>query len=271
MSLKAKIRNIAKLKSVSAQVVLQNFMIESFLERLSKSSYRDRFILKGGVLIASLVGIENRTTMDMDTSLKNYPLHADSIINAIHEICRIIIDDGVSFSFTGIDAIHEDDVYGGYRVSIIAKFETIVTPLQLDITAGDALTPMEILYEFKMTFKEGSFSVWAYNVETVLAEKVETILRRGELNTRPRDFYDVYILTETQSFKYALIVNALKTTSAHRKTTHILINLSKRLDQIGGSEVLGYRWLRYTQDYPYADGITFDDVLDALRKLLKNL
>ena len=270
MSLKAKIRNLANKKDMSAQVVLQNYMFERFLERLSKSTYKDKFILKGGILIAALVGIDNRATMDMDATIKNYPINVESLTNAINEICSIIIDDDVSFSLSGIEAIRDDDAYGGYRVSIVLKYDTITTPIKIDITTGDVITPKEILYVFKMLFEEGGFSVWAYNTETVLAEKVETILRRGELNTRPRDFYDVYILTKTQSLDYSVFVKALKSTATHRETTHIFDNMGSRLEEISHSEALKSRWLKYTKDYRYADGITYEDVLDVIRELIKS-
>lgn len=271
MSLKAKIRNLARKKDMSAQVVLQNYMFERFLERLSKSAYKDKFILKGGMLIAALVGIDNRATMDMDATIKNYPVNVESLTYAINEICSIVIYDDVSFSFSGIEAIRDDDAYGGYRVSIISEYDTITTPMQIDITTEDAITPKEILYLYKKIFEEGNFGVWAYNIETVLAEKVETILRRGELNTRPRDFYDVYILTKTQSFDYSVFVEALRSTAIHRETTHIFNNISKRLEEISDSEDLRSRWLKYTKDYRYADGIAYEDVLDAIRELIKSL
>lgn len=271
MSLKAKIRNLARKKDMSAQVVLQNYMFERFLERLSKSKYKDNFILKGGMLIAALVGIENRATMDMDATIKNYPINVESLTKTINEICNIAIDDDVSFTFSAIEAIRDDDAYGGYRVSIISEYDMITTPMQIDITTGDAITPKQVLYVFKMIFEEGSFCIWAYNIETVLAEKVETILRRGELNTRPRDFYDVYILTKTQSFEHSVFAEALRSTAAHRETTHIFKNISNRLEEISGSEALRSRWLKYTKDYRYADGITYEDILDAIRELLKIL
>lgn len=270
MSLKAKIRWLANKNDMSAQVVLQNYMFERFLERLSKSRYKDKFILKGGILIAALVGIDNRATMDMDATIKNYPINVESLTNAINEICSIIIDDDVSFSLSGIEAIRDDDAYGGYRVSIVLKYDTITTPIKIDITTGDVITPKEILYVFKMLFEEGGFSVWAYNTETILAEKVETILRRGELNTRPRDFYDVYILTKTQSLDYSVFVKALKSTATHRETTHIFDNMGSRLEEISHSEALKSRWLKYTKDYRYADGITYEDVLDVIRELIKS-
>ena len=223
------------------------------------------------MLIAALVGIDNRATMDMDATIKNYPINVESLTNAINEICTIIVNDDVSFSFSGIEAIRDGDAYGGYRVSIISEYDTITTPMQIDITTGDVITPKEILYVFNMIFEEGSFGVWAYNIETVLAEKVETILRRGELNTRPRYFYDVYILTKTQSFDHSVFVEALRSTAIHRETTHILNNISKRLEEISDSEDLRSRWLKYTRDYRYADGITYEDVLNAIRELINSL
>lgn len=271
MSLKAKIRNLARKKDMSAQVVLQNYMFERFLERLSQSKYQDKFILKGGMLIAALVGIDNRSTMDMDATIKNYPINVEALTKAINDICSVVIDDDVSFSFSGIDAIRDDDAYGGYRVSITAEYDTITTPLQIDITTGDAITPKEVLYLFKMIFEEGSFGIWAYNIETVLAEKMETILRRGELNTRPRDFYDVYILAKTQRFEHSIFVDALKSTAIHRETTHIFTNISSRLDKISGSDTLRSRWSKYTKDYRYADGITYEDVMEAIRGLVQTL
>ena len=271
MSLKAKIRNLAREKDMSAQVVLQNYMFERFLERLSKSAYRDKFILKGGILIAALVGIDNRATMDMDTTIKNYPINIESLTKAIKEICSITIEDDVSFSFFNIEAIRDDDAYGGYRVSIISEYDTITTPMQIDITTGDVITPKEVLYLFKMIFEEGIIGIWAYNIETVLAEKVETILRRGELNTRPRDFYDVYILTKTQSIDNKVFAEALRSTASHRETNHIFNNICNRLSEIHNSETLRSRWIKYTKDYRYADGIAYEDVINSLRALTNNL
>ncbi len=197
MSLKAKIRNVAKEKGLPAQVIFQNYMFERFLVRLSKSEFNDIFILKGGMLIAALIGIDHRATMDLDVTVKNFPLNIDSLTQAISDICQIEIDDGVKFDLSGASEIRDDDPYGGYRVSITADYETISVPMQIDVTTGDVITPKEIRLPFKMNFSEGMISVLTYNVETILAEKVETILRRGELNTRPRDFYDVYVLSKS--------------------------------------------------------------------------
>ena len=169
-----------------------------------------------------------------------------------------------------VGAIRDDDAYGGYRVSIVSEFDTIATPMQIDITTGDVITPKEILYLFKMIFKEGSIGIWTYNIETVLAEKAETILRRGELNTRPRDFYDVYILTKTQSINNKVFAEALRSTAAHRGTNHIFNNISNRLEEIEESETLRARWNRYTKDYRYADKISYEDITGALKALINN-
>lgn len=268
MSLKAKIRNLAKEKDISAQVILQNYMFERFLERLSESNYKNNFILKGGMLIAALVGIDNRSTMDMDATIKNYPITIDSLTIAITEICNIEVDDDVSFSFLGIEPIRDDDIYGGYRVGIKADYDTIITPLSVDITTGDVITPREVFYSFKMIFDEGTIGVWAYNIETVLAEKVETILQRGELNTRPRDFYDIYILANTQEFDNLVFFEALKRTIEHRETTHILNDTLERIKTIETSEILKDRWTRYSKNYPYAEDIAYGDTVDALKKLI---
>lgn len=269
MILKAKIRNLARKKDMSAQVVLQNFMFERFLERLSKSEYREKLILKGGMLIAALIGIDNRTTMDLDTTIKNHPFNVESLTKVVKEICSIEIDDDIKFTFTDINTIRDDDPYGGFRVSIISDYDTIKTPMQIDITVGDAITPKEVLYQFSRIFEDGSFSVLAYNVETILAEKIETILRRGEFNTRPRDFYDVYILAKTQIFDRSVFLNAVKSTAMQRGTTHIFINMSNRLEEISASEALRYRWSKYTVDYKYANGIKYDDIMETIGILLQ--
>ena len=256
MSLKARIRNLSKEKNVSAQVILQNYMFERFLERLSKSDFKNNFILKGGMLIASIVGIDSRSTMDMDATVKNYPISADSLTKAISEICNIEIPDDVVFSFSGIEPIRDDDMYGGYRVLLKATYDTIVTPLSIDITTGDAITPHEVLYLYKMI------------LETVLAEKVETILNRGELNTRPRDFYDVYILVNTQKFDGAIFAEALKETVNHRNTAHIFSDIRDRIEIIRSSRALRDRWTKYSENYMYAKDIAYENTVDALVKLI---
>lgn len=189
MSLKARIRNIANDKNIPAQVILQNYMFERFLNRLSVSEYKDKFVLKGGMLIAALVGLDNRATMDLDTTLKNLPLTPKAIEKSLNEIFVIDLNDDVKFSLKGITPIREDDIYGGYRVALNATYETILTPMTIDVSTGDAITPNAVKLNFVGIFDDNlTFELWAYNIETILAEKVETILRRSVFNTRPRDF-----------------------------------------------------------------------------------
>ena len=195
MSLKAKINNYAKANHIPAQVVLQNVMFERFLERLSKSQYRDKFVMKGGMLISALVGLNTRATMDLDITFRKHPLNEEQIWEVMKRITEIKIDDEVFFKIKSVAPIRKDDVYGGYRVKMDAIFEDIVTPLSIDVSTGDVITPSAMEHEIIGTIdKSVRIILWGYNIETVLAEKVETILSRSTTNTRPRDFYDVYIL-----------------------------------------------------------------------------
>ena len=243
MSLKAKIRNIAKQKNIPAQVVLQNYMFERLLVRLSASDYKEKFVLKGGMLVAAIVGLDNRATMDMDTTLKNLPLTVETIRGALESVCDIASDDGVTFEIGTVSPIREDDIYGGYRVMLTARFDTLLVPLSIDVSTGDAITPHAVAYRFSEIFDgEKTYDLWAYNVETVLAEKVETILRRGVFNTRPRDFYDAYILTSTQNFDQAVFTDALHATASHRGTAEQIADVPAILRSIEESRELNAMW-----------------------------
>ena len=270
MQLKAKIKNLALKNHVPAQAVLQNFMLERLLERISLSKYKDMVILKGGMLIASMVGISSRTTMDMDATLRGYPLTEKAIQEALSEICAIPLGDEVSLELDHITPIREDDDYGGFRVAIIAKYESINTPLKIDITTGDIITPDAIRYAFQSNFENKKIEVWAYNIETILAEKVETILRRSVLNTRPRDYYDVYIIMKTQRrainknlFRTALIATAQKRTSLAALRDQDII-----LQSIQTDTIMRQRWERYCKENYYANGIEFDVVIGILKELV---
>jgi len=269
MSLKAKIRNIAKKKNIPAQVILQNYMFERLLVRLSVSDYREKFVLKGGMLVAAIVGLDNRATMDLDTTLKNLPLTPDAIHSALEQICAIRFDDGVSFEIGTISPIREDDIYGGYRVMLNAWFDTIVTPLSIDVSTGDAITPHAVQYNFSEIFDdEKTYELWAYNIETVMAEKVETILRRGVFNTRPRDFYDAYILTTTQKFDRAVFENALKATANHRGTVRQIEDVLGIFQNIEESPELKTMWERYRKQFAYAADIEYEQIMNVLKTLL---
>lgn len=269
MSLKAKIRNIARQKNIPAQVVLQNYMFERLLVRLSASEYKDKFVLKGGMLVAAIVGLDNRATMDMDTTLKSLPLTPEAIRSALDNICNSPFNDGVSFEIGTISPIREDDIYGGYRVMLNARFDTIITPLSMDVSTGDAITPHAVQYNFSEIFDdEKTYELWAYNIETVMAEKVETILRRGVFNTRPRDFYDAYILSTTQKFDKAVFEDALKATANHRGTTQQIKDIPDILQNIEESPELKIMWERYRKQFAYATDIEYEQIINVLKTLL---
>ncbi len=270
MSLKAKIRNIAKDKNIPAQVILQNFMFERLLVRLSYSEYKEKFVLKGGMLVAAIVGLDNRATMDLDATLKNLSMTENAISNALEKICSIELDDDVTFEIGNIIPIRENDIYGGFRVSLTARLDTLLTPLSIDISTGDVITPYAVRYNFSEIFdSKKSYELWAYNVETVMAEKIETILRRGVFNTRPRDFYDAYILATTQSFDKTVFAEALNATSTHRGTVTQIADVQSILNEIAESAELEAMWEKYSKQFLYAQNIEYDQIIDALRALLK--
>ncbi len=270
MQLKSRMKEMALKNKVPAQAVLQNFMLERLLERITVSKYRDMFILKGGMLIASMIGIGSRTTMDMDATIRGYPLFDGAIQNAFTEICAISLNDDVTLTLNSITPIRDEDEYGGYRLSITARYEAINTPLKVDITTGDIITPEAVRYTFHSSFEEKRIEIWAYNIETILAEKVETILRRSVLNTRPRDFYDVYILMKTRQHMIdkELFIAALNATTQKRASLTALQDQRKILQAIQSDPLMRERWDLYCKENFYANNIEFDEVIDSLVDIL---
>lgn len=231
MQLKAYVKNLAKEKKISAQIVLKNYILERTCLRISVSKYHDNFILKGGFLLAAMVGLDIRATMDMDATKKGLPVTKETISGIFVDICKIYIDDDINFEFSGIDDIREDDEYGGYRVSLTGNYPPMAVPLKIDITTGDIITPREMVYSFNLMFEERSINVLAYTVETILAEELDTIISRGDQNTRPRDFYDVYILNtlQKQNIDNQILKEAFAATVKKRGTEHIVVNIKKLL------------------------------------------
>lgn len=269
MSLKGRINHYAKKNNIAAQVVLQNYMFERFLERLSKSEYQEKFVIKGGMLVAALVGLDTRSTMDLDATLRNLPLTQEQIAQAIQSICGIDLKDEVTFHVVSVAPIRKDDRYGGFRVRLDAVYDTIVTPLSIDISTGDVITPAAVSYEFRGVFDETvRIRLWGYNIETVMAEKVETILSRGVFSTRPRDYYDIYILGTTQTYDKALFLQALSATAEHRGSKAILSTLEDVLGNIFESSDLRQMWFKYQKKFPYAKGVTYEAIAEVLRGLI---
>ena len=270
MSLKGKIKNYAKSKSIAAQVVLQNYMFERFLARLSMSDYREKFVVKGGMLIAAIVGLDTRSTMDLDTTLRNLPLTEEKVMEAVENICKITLGDDVIFEVKSIAPIRKDDRYGGFCVRLDAIYDTIVTPLSIDVSTGDVITPVAVEYEFSGIFDEEiRIKMWGYNIESVMAEKVETILSRGIFNTRPRDFYDVYILGTTQRYDKKIFLKALEATAIHRGSREQIIDKTGIIEKLSASEELIQMWEKYRKKFSYASEIQYADVMDVLIKMFQ--
>ncbi|HBE46590.1 conserved hypothetical protein [uncultured spirochete] len=269
MSLKGRINHYAKKNNIAAQVVLQNYMFERFLERLSKSEYQEKFVIKGGMLVAAIVGLDTRSTMDLDTTLRNLPLTEEQITQAIQSICGIDLKDEVAFKVVSVASIRKDDRYGGFCIRMDAVYDTIVTPLSIDISTGDVITPSAVLYEFSSIFDESvRIRLWGYNIETVMAEKVETILSRGIFSTRPRDYYDIYILGTTQKYDKALFLEALSATAEHRGSKAILSAPEAIFENISESRDLRQMWAKYQKKFPYAQDVTYEAIIEVLRSLL---
>lgn len=270
MQLKAVIKNISKDKHISAQIVMQNFMLERLLERISVSKYRQNFILKGGFLIAAMVGLDTRATMDMDATIKGWPVNEESIKNMFLDICKIDLQDDVTFEFKKIGEIREGDDYTGYRVSLSANYPPMAVPLKLDITTGDKITPREIEYRFKLLLEDREIPVLAYNLETVMAEKLETVVSRGDQNTRPRDYYDIYILAKMQykNIETEYLRAALDATSKKRGSSEILKEYKNIIDIVRNSDVMIKQWRTYQRDFEYVTDISFDEVCDAVVRMM---
>ena len=273
MQLKAIIKNIAKKKNISASLVLQNYMLERFLERVSLSQYRDNYVVKGGFLIASMVGLDSRATMDMDATIKGYPVNEESLQKMIEDIIAVPVSDDITFRFMSIGEIREDDEYSGYRVALRADYGKMAVPLKLDITTGDKITPREIDYSYKLLMEDRSISILAYNLSTILAEKLETVVSRGDQNTRPRDFYDVFILTKLRagSIDMADLNAALKATSEKRGTTELMKKYHEIMQVVKNSDVMKRQWNNYRKDFNYATGIEFEDTCDIVVALMDRL
>lgn len=273
MQLKAIIKKMAQERNISAQLVLQNYMLERLLERVSVSRYREHFILKGGFLIAAMVGLDTRATMDMDATIKGYPVDESTIRAMFEDICAISLQDDVSFSFRSIGEIREGDEYTGYRVSLSADFPPMAVPLKLDITTGDKITPKEIEYRFKLLMEDRSISILAYNLETILAEKLETVISRSDQNTRPRDYYDIYVLLNLQSQNICKehLQEALTATCSKRGSTEVIKNYAAIIDRVSSSAVMQDQWKKYQTDFTYAADISFQDTCNAVLSIMLEL
>jgi predicted nucleotidyltransferase component of viral defense system len=271
--LKDRLRNKEKQLGIPANTLIHTFMMERLLERISESVYKDQFIIKGGFLIASMIGIDLRSTLDLDTTIHGLNVDEDTIRSVIQEIMTIDLDDHVQFSLDSIQRIREGRPYEDYRLLLRATFFTVKVMIKIDVTTGDAVIPREITYSYPLMFEERAIPIKAYNLQTILAEKIETILARNVTNTRARDFYDVYMLIKThrESLDRSQLKAALDTKTKERQTSEYLENHSTLLAQIKESPDLLKIWKAYQKQYAYATGIDFNEVVDRISDLLDSM
>lgn len=267
--LKDKIRNLANEKGADAQVLLRNYMMERFLERVAVSEYSEKFILKGGMLVPSMVGLESRSTMDIDTTVRGATVSADEVRQILEEIISIDLSDGVRFVINSIADIMDEAEYPGIRVGMTAFLDSVRSSLKVDISTGDVITPSAIEYSYKFMFEDRSVRLLAYNLETVLAEKLETILARTTTNTRMRDFYDVHILLELyrQEINQEILSSALNATARKRGSESLMERAEKVLTDLHDSKAMGELWSNYQSKFSYAKDISWNMILRSVWQL----
>lgn len=268
--IKGRIKSVAKQNNADARTLMRIYMMERFLERLAQSEYRDNFIIKGGILVTALIGVAHRSTMDIDTSMKNLNLSAEDALRVVNQVKDIDLDDGVSFEVKDVSHIMDEMEYPGIRVTMNANVGRLITPLKIDISTGDVITPRAIEFNYDLLLEDRSISLWSYNLETILAEKLQTVLARGILNTRMRDFYDIRMLLDTYEDKVnkAVLKDAFAATCKKRGTDHLQEQAEEIIKIIEANEQLQVLWRAYQKKYSYAADIDYASVINGVRKLM---
>ena len=268
--IKGRIKSVAKQNNADARTLMRIYMMERFLERLAQSEYRDNFIIKGGILVTAMIGVAHRSTMDIDTSMKNLNLSAEDALRVVNQVKDIDLDDGVSFEVKDVSNIMDEMEYPGIRVTMNANVGRLITPLKIDISTGDVITPRAIEFNYDLLLEDRSISLWTYNLETILAEKLQTVLARGILNTRMRDFYDIRMLLDTYEDKVnkAVLKDAFAATCKKRGTDHLQEQAEEIIKIIEANEQLQVLWRAYEKKYSYAADIDYASVISGVRKLM---
>lgn len=268
--IKGRIKSVAKQNNADARTLMRIYMMERFLERLAQSEYRDNFIIKGGILVTAMIGVAHRSTMDIDTSMKNLNLSAEDALRVVNQVKDIDLDDGVSFEVKDVSNIMDEMEYPGIRVTMNANVGRLITPLKIDISTGDVITPRAIEFNYDLLLEDRSISLWSYNLETILAEKLQTVLARGILNTRMRDFYDIRMLLDTYEDKVnkAVLKDAFAATCKKRGTDHLQEQAEEIIKIIEADEQLQVLWRAYEKKYSYAAEIDYASVISGVRKLM---
>ena len=268
--IKGRIKSVAKQNNADARTLMRIYMMERFLERLTQSEYRDNFIIKGGILVTAMIGVAHRSTMDIDTSMKNLNLSAEDALRVVNQVKDIDLDDGVSFEVKDVSNIMDEMEYPGIRVTMNANVGRLITPLKIDISTGDVITPRAIEFNYDLLLEDRSIKLWSYNLETILAEKLQTVLARGILNTRMRDFYDIRMLVDTYEDKVnkAVLKDAFAATCKKRGTDNLQEQAEEIIKIIEADEQLRVLWRAYQKKYSYAADIDYASVIRGVRKLM---
>jgi hypothetical protein len=267
--LKDLINNLAKRKHIHPQILLRFYMMERLLERIASSLYKESFILKGGMFVSSLIGVESRSTVDMDTTLKQRTVTMESIKKMFDEIILIDMDDGVIFDVNKVEEIREETDYLGFRVSLDANLEHARIPIKVDVTTGDMITPKELHYHYPLLLEDRSIEILSYNIETVIAEKMETIITRGTANTRMRDFYDIHTLYHLQfeRMDFHILKQAILATANRRGTITVLQNGGEVIEEVLISQLMSNKWETYRKKFLYASNISWEQIGDSVRHI----
>ena len=251
--------------NLSAQLY-QMYFFEHILDRLSKSKYKHNIILKGGLLLSSIIGVDVRTTKDMDATLKSLPLEREEVTQIIRDLLSIDLDDGIDFKIEDVKDIRQESEYGGFKINILATMSTLKVYLAIELTTGDKITPREIEYNYNCHFEDKKIPILAYTLETVIAEKYQTIIARDIYNTRMKDFYDIYVLIKenTEKIDFKNLVMAIKNTFKNRETELNIEDIREQLSNMKTSEQLIKLWGKYQITAPYSSDISFDSLFDSL-------
>lgn len=267
MQIKAKIRNLSGGDSRKSQTLIRNYVMERFLERMSVSKYRSQFVLKGGMLVASIVGLETRATLDIDATVRALALNEENANRIITDIISIELTDGFRFRIMSEKEIMDEADYPGIRFMLEAAIDNMVQPLKIDISTGDVITPGAVEYNYPLMLEDRTISIMTYNTETLLAEKLETILSRGLANTRMRDFYDITVIREKAAYNAELFKKAFHATSLKRETLKNQDSCHEILREICGNETMRNQWENYCRQSYFVGNISWDEANDAVLQL----
>ena len=266
-AVKDKLKNVSREKNVDFNSVMRFYMYDRFVERLSKSKYKDNFILKGGFYLSKLFGLDNRSTMDIDTAIRKAEFTEENIIKMINEIINIDVGDNVKFKIEKTETIRDEDEYGGLRITINFMLENIKDKFHIDLATGDPIYPRPDNYRYESLIGDEVYKVWSYNLETVLAEKIETILSKLETSSRMKDYYDIYLIYK---FKFDKI-DKEKFRGAVEKTfkkREFDADLITNLNIVKETKVLKAKWISYSRKYSYARDIEFEETLKCLEQFI---